>query len=56
MSTPYCTQLAYGFFCHTSQDECVNDLDCSANAPVGGYCAYSKTDARWKCATGFCQP
>lgn len=33
-----------GYYCHTKQDECVNDSDCGDKT-----CAYSAQDARWTC-------
>jgi len=36
-----------GTFCHTSDDDCVNDEDCP---PSGfGLCAYTQTQHRWTC-------
>jgi hypothetical protein len=42
---------AVGYFCHTPQDECVNDSDCG-----GGpwYCAYSPLVGHWKCSNAHC--
>ena len=42
----------YGFFCHTPNDECVNDSDC---APQGNaFCAYNPAVKHWACSTGTC--
>jgi hypothetical protein len=39
-----CGGLA-GYYCHTPQDQCVNDTDCG-----GGYaCGYSTSAAHWVC-------
>jgi hypothetical protein len=49
------TRLA-GYYCRTSDDQCLNDGDCSVDAgPGGGVCAYSTAKMRWECATvGLC--
>jgi hypothetical protein len=37
-----------GYYCHTPQDQCINDTDCGgANGPE--LCIYSGTDGRWEC-------
>jgi hypothetical protein len=48
-----------GYYCHTAQDECVNDDDCVGTPPAGPlqgtpYCAYSPTAGRWGCSTSQC--
>lgn len=43
-----------GYFCHTPQDECVDDADCGGPGAPGSYCAYDKTVARWKCSSAEC--
>ncbi len=46
---------AVGYFCHTPQDECIDDEDCGGSANTRpGYCAYDKTAARWKCSSNWC--
>jgi hypothetical protein len=43
------------YYCHTADDECVDDDDCSANASgQKGYCAYEKSIGHWKCSTSEC--
>ncbi|MFT4626639.1 MAG: hypothetical protein ACI8PZ_005316 [Myxococcota bacterium] len=39
-----------GHFCHTRDDECRDDADCSGS----GYCAFSQADEHWVCAEGIC--
>jgi Cys-rich repeat protein len=34
-----------GYYCHTPQDECVNDSDCGA----GKVCTYAASQSRWTC-------
>jgi hypothetical protein len=41
-----CGSLA-GYYCHTPEDQCVNDTDCPANGSE--LCAYAATDGRWEC-------
>jgi hypothetical protein len=46
-----------GWFCHTCEDECVEDSDCAgADAGFWGrpYCAFSPTEARWVCQASHC--
>jgi hypothetical protein len=44
-ATMGCGGLA-GYYCHTPQDQCVNDGDCGS----GGYvCTYATSSARWTC-------
>lgn len=47
---------AVAYYCHTAQDECVDDDDCAASVPGAqkGYCAYEKSVGRWKCSTNEC--
>jgi hypothetical protein len=40
-----------GYYCHTPEDQCLDDADCSAN---GGYCAYEPTVGHWACSTQQC--
>jgi hypothetical protein len=46
-----------GYYCHTAQDECVDDEDC-AGVDGGGfgrpYCAFERTLGRWRCSTQEC--
>lgn len=48
-----------GYFCHTCEDECVDDSDCQdLDAGVGGwgapYCAFDPTAGRWMCSALHC--
>lgn len=47
-----------GYYCHTPQDECVDDEDCSAlDAGFLGqrpYCRYQPTVGRWTCSNQQC--
>lgn len=42
-----------GYYCHTSNDSCTNDSECSTsncvNPPSTPLCAYSTSDKRWGC-------
>ncbi|MEL6178905.1 MAG: hypothetical protein AAFS10_08120 [Myxococcota bacterium] len=38
-----------GFFCHTPEDACIDDVDCE-----GGYCAYNPNTGRWMCSNSEC--
>lgn len=40
-----------GYYCHTCEDECVNDADCAAD---GGDCRYSPELGHWACSTSHC--
>ena len=42
-----------GYFCHTQEDECLDDADCSI-APNAGYCAFIPVVGRWQCSTAQC--
>lgn len=39
-----------GYFCHTDDDECLNDEDCAPD----GYCAYDQGVGHWVCSTAQC--
>lgn len=41
-----------GNFCHTSNDDCMNDDECMDKP--GGYCAYSQEAQKWQCSYGHC--
>lgn len=47
-------ETAQAYYCHTAQDECVDDQDCATDAAPRGYCAYEKTIGHWKCSTSEC--
>src|ERR1700690_2869896 len=54
-SSPTCGP-AYGttgFYCHTANDECVDDADCNEGG-LNGYCAYQMQVGHWACSYGFC--
>lgn len=40
-----------GYYCHTPQDTCVNDSDCSESA---GYCMYRPELGHWQCGYTQC--
>jgi hypothetical protein len=48
----YNTPEAY--YCHTADDECVDDQDCATDGSPRGYCAYETTVGHWKCSTSEC--
>ena len=43
-----------GYYCHTPDDECVNDADCADQFEYGGYCAYNKVSGHWSCSDAEC--
>jgi hypothetical protein len=47
---------AVGYYCHTSEDECIDDADCSGAGMFGQkpYCAYEKSIGHWKCSSAEC--
>ncbi len=40
------------YYCHTPQDECVDDADCDEN--TGAYCAFDTQRGLWACSTLGC--
>jgi hypothetical protein len=42
------------YYCHTPNDECVNDADCGTGEPWGSYCAYNEIGGRWICSNSHC--
>jgi hypothetical protein len=42
-----------GWFCHTPNDECVDDSDCTKQGE--GYCWFDARAAHWACRYGECQ-
>ncbi|MFT6397600.1 MAG: hypothetical protein ACJAYU_002354 [Bradymonadia bacterium] len=40
------------YFCHTEEDECLNDSDCSAESE--GYCMFNSSGDRWVCSYSHC--
>lgn len=43
-----------GFYCHTCDDECVDDADCVDGSFGPGYCAYQTLLGRWVCQDSHC--
>jgi len=44
-----------GYYCHTPDDECVDDADCGGGAASAlAYCAFMPTIGHWKCSTTHC--
>lgn len=44
-----------GYWCHTPEDECVNDSECTDTAMGGpGYCMYSSEVTHWVCSYSQC--
>jgi hypothetical protein len=41
-----------GYFCHTPNDACTNDSDCTAQP--GGYCAFEPAASHWSCGYSHC--
>ena len=39
-----------GYYCRTSEDECLNDEEC----PNNGYCAYQQNLGHWQCSDIHC--
>ncbi len=42
------------FYCHTPQDECIDDSDCEGQFDFGGYCAFNPSVGRWMCSNAEC--
>ena len=44
-----------GFYCHTCDDECIDDADCGGSGEFANpYCAYSPIVGRWVCQDSEC--
>ena len=45
-----------GYFCHTCEDECTNDTDCSSTGEGWGepYCMFNPVVGRWVCSDSQC--
>ena len=41
------------FDCHTAQDTCLNDCECSSLGP-NAYCAYDPVVGHWTCGNAHC--
>jgi hypothetical protein len=42
------------YYCHTPDDECTNDTDCSDPDEAAGYCMYSSEVGHWLCSYTWC--
>jgi hypothetical protein len=40
-----CDVCGHGYFCHTKDDDCIDDSDCG-----DGTCNYDKFEGRWSCS------
>jgi hypothetical protein len=54
----YCSPSNVGcsgtyYYCHTPEDECVDDTECSE---TGGACYYNQDVGKWICGDGTCMP
>jgi hypothetical protein len=49
--TAICGDSLAGYYCHTAEDQCIDDTDCPSSPNVAGIpgCVYSTTDSRWEC-------
>ena len=43
-----------GFYCHTCEDECVDDTDCGDGDPWGSTCRYNPSAGKWTCSDSQC--
>ena len=43
-----------GYYCHTSDDECLNDSDCTTDAGKPAQCRYDPDANRWACRSSEC--
>lgn len=43
-----------GYWCHTPEDECVNDSECMNSDMGAGYCMYSSPVGHWVCSYSQC--
>jgi hypothetical protein len=44
-----------GYFCHTCEDECLDDADCGGDGSWGApYCMFEPTLGRWTCSSSHC--
>jgi hypothetical protein len=39
-----------GYYCHTSEDTCIDDTDCTTNEDAFPVCIWSSTAGHWTCA------
>jgi hypothetical protein len=47
------------YYCHTAQDECIDDEDCLTTTDGGflgqrPYCAFNRETSRWRCSNMAC--
>ena len=42
------------WFCHTSQDTCINDSDCPSTGGVTPFCGYKPEIGHWSCLSALC--
>jgi len=43
-----------GYYCHTPEDTCIDDADCTQSDLGPGYCMYRPEVAHWVCGYGQC--
>jgi hypothetical protein len=44
-----CGEGVGGYYCHTPNDQCIDDTDCSSGNGLPSVCTYSTTSGRWEC-------
>lgn len=42
------------YYCHTADDECIDDEDCGGGDPWGSYCAFDPGRGFWTCSDSHC--
>ena len=45
-----CSGGLAGYYCHTADDECLDDEECAKDAGPYMVCAYDSTKKHWACA------
>lgn len=47
---------AVGYYCHTAEDECIDDEDCKIDGQLGArpYCKFEQSIGHWKCSNQEC--
>jgi hypothetical protein len=54
LNTMSCGVGVAGYYCHTANDQCIDDTDCVATMG-NATCTYSTANSRWECAMyGVC--
>lgn len=45
-----------GYYCHTPEDECINDSECESESGARGspYCAFNLVAGKWMCSSTHC--